>query len=50
MDRSTEMKVELTSPLDTEIKASHFLRVVAYDGGDPSLNGSLEVGGVREEG
>ena len=42
-DGSTEVKLALTKSLDREITSEHVMRVIAMDGGSPSLSGTLEV-------
>lgn len=43
LDGSIEVKLVLVRPLDREVRDLHRFKVVAYDGGDPARNGSLEV-------
>ena len=42
-DNSTELKLILMESLDRETRAIHRYRVVAIDGGQPPLNGSLHI-------
>ena len=43
MDGSTEVRLMLIEGLDREQRDLHTVKVVAYDGGSPSRNGTLEV-------
>ena len=42
-DGSTEVKLTLSKPLDRETRDRYRLKVIAYDGGQPSKSGSIDV-------